>query len=209
MLQARLCSVLFGVFAVAGCGNEQRPAPAPSQPAAVAPAPATPLTVQQPDSPPPKQEPVSVAPAVPVVQPDPNAPATELQGSWMVTAANLGGKEVTEEQNKKMSRLRYNFEGNRLSIGFPEEMESFLVEIDANATPKRVKLIPPGRPSDIQNAIYELDGDKLRICFMLSTLNNINGEYPTEFKGQQSPFVTDFMTMKRVNETSAERKRAE
>jgi uncharacterized protein (TIGR03067 family) len=89
-----------------------------------------------------------------------------IQGKWEVYQVSTDGRRETEEQ-VKARKMSFEFKGNRHVIrayGGVDEDGTFA--LDPARSPKRLDLAAkPGTVST--KAIYELDGDALRIAYFL------------------------------------------
>ena len=102
-----------------------------------------------------------------------------LNGTWSVVKAEEDGKNATE-----LLKARFTFkDGDKLSIKMPNETKPLevSVKIDATKKPKQVDFtrVEDGR-AETALGIYELDGDKLKLCVAEPEVK----ERPTEFKSK-------------------------
>ena len=127
----------------------------------------------------------------------PSSPAPknwELDGEWLVVAIDSGGTPAEKDRVTQIG-LSYTFEKGQLTIKrgdhlVPDEVHSLM--IDFGSKPKRLSIFMNNVPPI--PAIYELDGDTLRICSMVDA--SPNASFPKEFVSIASP-KTDLLTMKR------------
>lgn len=106
----------------------------------------------------------------------------KLQGEWSQVSFELNGK------SGKIPDAKYKFEGNNFyatSSSGGDGEGTFA--IDSSKKPKRIDLTGKGQ---LLKAIYELDGDTLKVC-----IGDPPSERPTEFKSAEKVIV---MTFKRV-----------
>jgi uncharacterized protein (TIGR03067 family) len=123
----------------------------------------------------------------PAAQTDP-----ALQGTWRVVGIQAAGKLVPEARVKGLN-LRYVFAGNTITIqrpGRPEKRGPF--EADTTQTPRRLVL---KHQSPAVRAVYEVSGDKLRMCVMVDEAKA--GEFPNSLASQASP-KTDLLSLEKV-----------
>ena len=107
----------------------------------------------------------------------------KLQGEWSLASVELNGK------SQKIPGAMYKFEGNKVyasRTGVEEAEGSF--DIDSSKKPKTLDMTGKGQ---LLKAIYELDGDTLKICMP----GGSDLPRPTEFKSAEKVMV---MTLKRV-----------
>jgi uncharacterized protein (TIGR03067 family) len=104
--------------------------------------------------------------------PSENADVDQLQGKWIVESFRYNGNPV--ERLKEAVR---EFHDGKYSLT-PKSGEGIegSVKLDATKQPKAIDLDVNGR---IIKAIYELDGDTLRMCYNLTS-----DERPTEFESK-------------------------
>lgn len=85
----------------------------------------------------------------------------KLQGKWRVIALKADEKQATEASIKDM---RFLIQGDTISMnGIVEELR--LYRIDATTKPKKIDL---PTEKEIFKAIFELDGDRLKLCYSQS-----------------------------------------
>ena len=101
--------------------------------------------------------------------------AKELQGTWLPTQAELGGQAMSEDVLKIIS---LKLDGTKYEVT-AENVDKGTYKIDAAAKPKEITITGVDGPNAGKTipAIYELNGDTLRICYGLS-----GAVRPTEFK---------------------------
>ena len=92
---------------------------------------------------------------------DPEAKA--LEGEWSVTRAEQGGKQMPDEDVKKM---KVTIKAGMMTIDTGTRQESVTMSIDATTKPKGIDLRRvKGGNEQVDHGIYELDGDELKICW--------------------------------------------
>lgn len=106
---------------------------------------------------------------------DSSVDAKGIQGTWMPTKGELGGKPVPETVLKQIS-LKLE-DGNYL-VTVAGETDKGTYLLDPASKPKSITVKGTEGPNKGKTfpAIYELQGDTLRICYDLSESNR-----PTEF----------------------------
>ena len=99
-----------------------------------------------------------------------------LQGTWLPTAAELSENPFGEATLKIMKLV---FEGDTYNVTVGISVDRGTTKIDPAAKPKTMDIIGTDGPNQGKTflAIYELNGDTLRICY------DLTGKVrPTEFK---------------------------
>ena len=92
---------------------------------------------------------------------------SQLQGKWRVTALEVEGRVVPSAQLAQSSIV---IKGTRFTATGPGTLYDGEMTIDATAQPKRLSVaMEKGPELRTNHAIYELNGDTLRICL------NVNG----------------------------------
>lgn len=96
-----------------------------------------------------------------------------LEGTWLPTAAELGEKPLDDATLKAIKLV---VDGEKYTVG---KVDRGTLKIDPAAKPKTMDIVGTDGPNKGKTllAIYELDGDNLRICYDLS-----GKARPTEFK---------------------------
>jgi uncharacterized protein (TIGR03067 family) len=116
-----------------------------------------------------------------------------IQGTWQIEKFDLGGgpggPPAEEVAKMKLVFKESKVAAVRGSDAKPDEID---YKIDASTTPKALDLIENGRP---MLAIYELDGDTLKICM---SEGGQKGVRPSEFKTDGKN--TAVITLKRVKD---------
>jgi uncharacterized protein (TIGR03067 family) len=129
-----------------------------------------------------------VAVAVAAVQEDvPKKDVAKLQGTWKVVALEAGGKKAPEESFKEK---RFLIKGDKISLsGNSENLRPY--RLDAAAKPRAID-IPGDVEKEFSKAIYEVNGDKLKLCFSQST----KLDRPKDFNTEGTRYLC--FTLKRV-----------
>jgi uncharacterized protein (TIGR03067 family) len=107
---------------------------------------------------------------------DPPGDAKAVQGSWKPAAAELAGEPMDEAVMKSIS-LKLDNGKYLVYVGSEPDKGTYI--LDATSKPKGMTITGTDGPNQGKTfpAIYELEGDTLRICYDLSGVKR-----PTEFK---------------------------
>jgi uncharacterized protein (TIGR03067 family) len=99
-----------------------------------------------------------------------------LQGTWLPSAAELGGKMYPDEIRKTI-KLVVKDDTYTVTVG--EATDKGTVKLNASAKPKEMDILGTDGPNKGKTmlTIYERNGDTLRVCYDLSGKSR-----PTEFK---------------------------
>jgi uncharacterized protein (TIGR03067 family) len=99
-----------------------------------------------------------------------------LEGVWIPSAAELSGQAFPEATLKTMKLI---VEGDKYSVTVGKTVDKGTVKIDQGKKPKAMDIVGNDGPNKDKTylAIYELDGDTLRVCYDLSGKTR-----PSEFK---------------------------
>ena len=106
-----------------------------------------------------------------------------LDGVWTPTAAELGGQAWTEAQLKIM---KLEVAGEKYTVTVGKTVDMGTVKLDLSKKPRAMDIIGNDGPNKDKTflAIYELNGDTLRVCYDLTGKSR-----PTEFKTQKDALV--------------------
>jgi uncharacterized protein (TIGR03067 family) len=102
----------------------------------------------------------------------------DMQGTWLLESAQLGGQKYPEKLLKTM-KLVLKDHGYTVTVG--DQSDEGTVMLDPDKTPKAMDITGTNGPNKGKTilAIYELNGDTLRVCYDLS------GEArPSEFEAR-------------------------
>ena len=101
-----------------------------------------------------------------------------LEGVWIPASAELAGKQFPEATRKAMKLV---MKGNTYKVSVGELLDVGTTKIDPSQKPKSIDVTGTEGPNRDKTylAIYELDGDTLKICYDLS-----GKARPTEFKSK-------------------------
>ena len=113
--------------------------------------------------------------------------AAAMEGTWLPTSTELGGKPLPENILKSIKLV---LKDGKYTVTLGQQTDRGAVKVDSSAKPKAMDITGGEGPNKGKAilAIYELDGDTLRICYDLAGKGR-----PTEFKspsGTQRFLVT-------------------
>jgi uncharacterized protein (TIGR03067 family) len=99
-----------------------------------------------------------------------------FQGTWLPTEAELAGKPFPDEVRKTMTLV---MKDDKYIVTVGKAVDQGTVKLNPKAKPKELDITGTDGPNKGKTilAIYELDGDTLRVCYDLSGKGR-----PTEFK---------------------------
>lgn len=102
--------------------------------------------------------------------------ASALQGKWKPVTAELGGQPMADDVLKIIS-LR--MDNGKYEVFVGDEPDRGTYSVDSAAEPKAMTVVGTDGPNKGRTfpAIYEINGDTLRICYDLS-----GAKRPSEFK---------------------------
>jgi uncharacterized protein (TIGR03067 family) len=100
----------------------------------------------------------------------------DLQGSWLPATAELGGQTFPDEVRKSIKLV---VKDDKYTVTEGPAVDQGNLKLNPNSTPKELDIIGTDGPNKGKTflAIYEREGDTLRICYDLSGKSR-----PTEFK---------------------------
>lgn len=101
-----------------------------------------------------------------------------IEGTWVPAMAELGGKKLPDEFSKTTKLV---VKADKYTVTAGKAVDQGTVKLNPTAKPKALDIIGVEGPNKGKTipAIYERDGDTLRICYDLSGKSR-----PTEFKTQ-------------------------
>jgi uncharacterized protein (TIGR03067 family) len=113
--------------------------------------------------------------------------AEALQGTWLPTSAELSGKPFPDDI---LEAIKLVVKGDTYTVTIGKQLDKGKVALKPSAKPSEMDITGVEGPNKGKKilAIYERDGDTLKICYDLGGKNR-----PTEFKskeGTQQFFVT-------------------
>jgi len=102
-----------------------------------------------------------------------------IQGTWLPSTAELGGKPFPDEVRKTIKLV---VKDDKYTVTVGEGVDQGTVKLDPKAKPKAMDITGTDGPNKGKTflAIYERDGDTLRVCYDLS-----GKARPTEFKSKE------------------------
>jgi uncharacterized protein (TIGR03067 family) len=106
-----------------------------------------------------------------------------LQGTWLPTAAELSENPFPEATLQAMKLV---IDGDKYTVTVGKSIDKGTAKIDPAAKPKTMDIIGTEGPNKGKTflAIYELNGDTLRICY------DLGGKVrPTEFKTKKGELL--------------------
>jgi uncharacterized protein (TIGR03067 family) len=106
-----------------------------------------------------------------------------LQGTWLPKAAELSENPFDEATLKTMKLV---VEGDKYTVTVGKSIDKGTTKIDPAAKPKAMDIIGTDGPNKGKTflAIYELNGDTLRVCYDLT-----GKARPTEFKTKKGELL--------------------
>ena len=106
-----------------------------------------------------------------------------LQGTWLPTAAELSENPFDEATLKTIKLV---LEGDKYTVTVGKSIDKGTTKIDPAAKPKTMDIIGTDGPNKGKTmlAIYELNGDTLRVCYDLT-----GKARPSEFKTKKGELL--------------------
>ena len=102
-----------------------------------------------------------------------------IQGTWLPATAELGGKMFPDEVRKTIKLV---VKDGKYTVTIGKNVDRGTVKLNPAAEPKELDITGTDGPNKGKTilAIYERDGDTLRVCYDLSGKNR-----PTAFKTRE------------------------
>ena len=102
-------------------------------------------------------------------------PTDTLEGTWLPSSAELAGRPFPEELRKSIKLV---LKGDTYAVTVGKQTDRGTVKRDESAKPKAFDITGTEGPNKGKTilAIYEHDGDKMRVCYDMSGKTR-----PTEF----------------------------
>ena len=90
-----------------------------------------------------------------------------IQGTWLASTAELGGKPFPDEVRKS---IKLTLKDDKYTVTVGKNPDHGTVKLDPSAKPKAMDITGTEGPNKGKKipAIYELNGDTLKICYDLS-----------------------------------------
>jgi uncharacterized protein (TIGR03067 family) len=112
-----------------------------------------------------------------LVAPDANVGEDDaIQGTWLPLTAELAGQEFPDDVRKT---IKLTIMGAKYTVSVGKQIDQGTTKLNTSVDPKHIDITGADGPNKGKTilAIYELNGDTLRVCYDLSGKNR-----PTEFK---------------------------
>jgi len=107
-----------------------------------------------------------------------------IQGAWIVESAEFNGEKAGPEVKKEIS---FVFKGDKMIIKERGQPHSEPFKLDPTKKPKTIDMWhSEDNPKDVTPGIYELEGDRLTICFV----DKRGGIRPTVFESKKGSDVS-------------------
>ena len=99
-----------------------------------------------------------------------------IDGAWLPSSAELGGKKFPDDVRKTIKLV---VKDDKYTVTLGTQVDQGTIKLDRSSKPKALDITGTEGPNKGKKipAIYERDGDTLRICYDLSGKSR-----PTEFK---------------------------
>jgi len=119
---------------------------------------------------------LTVAASLTAFAASPHDDAKAVQGNWTPAKAELAGEPLADAVLKSIS---LKLENGKYEVFVGDRPDRGTYTVDSASEPKSMTITGTGGPNNGKTfpAIYELEGDTLRICYDLS-----GAKRPTEFK---------------------------
>jgi uncharacterized protein (TIGR03067 family) len=103
-----------------------------------------------------------------------------IQGTWTVVSREFVGKKTPE---KELKAMKVTIKEGTITLDDGEKKEKHAYKLDPSKTPKAIDLANTGiEQKETTPAIYELDGDALKICWSEKDPDH----RPTKFAGDEA-----------------------
>jgi uncharacterized protein (TIGR03067 family) len=103
----------------------------------------------------------------------------KLQGKWTATSGVIDGNEIPKDQIK--GDMTLTFSGDKYTWAAGTDHGGGTFKLDPSKKPMAMDAVPSDGPVKGQTVeeIYEIDGDTLKICFVMP-----GNKRPAEFKSE-------------------------
>ena len=119
--------------------------------------------------------------------------ADALEGTWLPEKIELGGKEFPEEVRKTVKLVIVE---DRFTVTIGKQVDKGTIRHNEKANPKEMDITGIDGPNSGKTflAIYEVNGDTLKVCYDLNNLGR-----PREFKTKEGTklFLTVYKRAKK------------
>jgi uncharacterized protein (TIGR03067 family) len=116
----------------------------------------------------------------------------ELDGAWLPVKAELAGQEFPEQIRKS---IKLEVQGDKYTVTVGKLIDRGVCKLDPAAKPKAIDITSAEGPNKDKTilAIYQRDGDTLKVCYDLS-----GKQRPTEFKTKEGTelFLVEYQLQK-------------
>jgi uncharacterized protein (TIGR03067 family) len=109
------------------------------------------------------------------------AKVESIDGVWRPSAAEVGGKPFPDEVRKA---IKLELKGDQYTVTVADKIDRGTCKVNSSSKPKTLDITGTEGPNKGRTflAIYELNGDTLRVCYDLS-----GKARPTEFISKPDP----------------------
>jgi uncharacterized protein (TIGR03067 family) len=109
---------------------------------------------------------------------DEKAELKKLEGTWLPSAGEIGGRKLPDEQIKAIKLV---IADGKYTVTVSGQDDKGTLKVDANAKPATMDIVGTEGPNTGKTfpAIYELAGDTLKICYALE-----GKDRPSKFETQ-------------------------
>lgn len=121
----------------------------------------------------------------------------KFEGTWVVTAMEVDGNKVPAEEIEKVN-MTFTFKGKKYEQKAGENLvEAGTQDLDPSKSPKHMDItVTDGQTKGKkQLAIYEIDGDKVKIC----AANHDDTVRPTKFETKEGSMHMYFELKRKKN----------
>lgn len=96
-----------------------------------------------------------------------DAPEEKVDGTWIPTKAVIGGQALPDEVLKT---IKLELDGEKYTVTLGDRTDSGTCKWDESADPKTLDIVGSKGPNEGKTilAIYERDGDTMRVCYDLT-----------------------------------------